>query len=141
MKRLRLVGLGIHLAVAGGRAARIRLALMAIGFAVGASLLLGALSLVPASRTHDDRQNGRYGTLLTAARDRHAPDTMLAWQTSQRYGDLDIQVWALRPQGDAPVPRGLDRVPGPGQVFASPALAEVMRGPDGPALRRRFHGT
>lgn len=141
MKGLRLVWLGLRLAVAGGRAAWVRLVLMGIGFAVGSSLLLGALSLVPASRTHDYRQYGRYGTLLSAPKDRHAPNTLLAWQTAQRFGNLDIEVWALHPQGDAPVPPGLGRIPAPGQVIASPALAELMRGRDGPALARRFHGT
>ena len=53
MKRLRLVGLGIRLAVAGGRPAWIRIGLMSLGFTVGASLLLGAASILPALNAKD----------------------------------------------------------------------------------------
>ena len=48
MNRLRLLGYGARLAVAGGRATRVRIALMAGGIAIGVAMLLALFSVLPA---------------------------------------------------------------------------------------------
>lgn len=124
MKRLRLLGLGMKLAVAGGRPAWTRLLLMAAGFAVGSSLLLVAMSIVPAIEARDDREMSLYGT---SAADRDEDDIALVWWTTERYGDSAVQTLWIEAAGNAPVPRGLSRVPGPGEAYVSDAVLE--RGP------------
>ena len=139
MIRVRFLGLGARLAAAGGRPAWIRLGLMSVGFALGCGLLIGSLSIVPAVDRNDDRYLVRFGDQLGGP-GRDAPDVVLAWASRHRYGDLDLQVWVLEPRGAAPLPPGLERIPEPGELFASPALAEEFEGPDGAALERRLHG-
>ncbi len=138
MKRSRLIGLGLRLAVAGGRPAWVRLALMSLGFALGCGLLLAALSVVPASQNRDARYAVRYGQQVSPRRFRE-DGGLLLWYSRQRYGEAFVEAWAVQPHGDAPVPAGLDRIPDPGQMAVSPALAEVLAGPDGPRLEARFH--
>jgi hypothetical protein len=130
-----LGALGVRIATAG-RSALARLALMVLGFAVGASVLIAALSIVPASRNHDARESGRVGSLAMGRGNR---DMLFAWPTTQRWYDQEIGVWALAAHGAAAVPLGVDRAPEPGEAFVSPALAELMKGAAGPDLERRFH--
>ncbi len=134
MKRLRLVRRGAGLATAGGRPAWIRLGLMAVGFAVGGALLLGAMSIVPAVHARDVRQFQQYAQ----GRGRHTANTLAVWGTPQAYGSLDIDAQTARAIGIAPVPPGLPRAPVPGEIFASPRLVSLWSGPVGSALERRL---
>lgn len=134
MKRLRLIGLGLRLATAGGRAAWVRLAMMTIGFAVGSALLLSAASIVPALHARDARRD------VTATWTRGSTGYLLMWSIPQAYGDVDISGSAVEGVGDAPVPPGLPHMPRPGEIFVSERLAESWSGPLGAALEDRLHG-
>jgi FtsX-like permease family len=134
VRRLRLTQLGVGLAVAGGRPAWIRLGLMAVGFAVGGAMLLGAMSIVPAMHARDVRQFQQYAR----GKDRPTPDSLAMWYTPQAYGSLDIDAQTVRAIGDAPVPPGLARVPGAGELFVSPRLLSLWAGPLGSTLERRL---
>jgi len=138
MRTLRLVGLGIRLAVGGGRAAVIRLALMSFGFAVGMTMLFGALSVSPALRVYDERTNAQYG--VAGAAHGHGSDVTLRWWIDTRFKGRPVTAVAVEPVGDAPLPPGLTRFPGPGEVFVSPALGSVLRGSEGPLLQPRIPG-
>lgn len=140
MKRVRLIGLGLRLAVAGGRPAWVRLTLMGFGFAVGCALLLGAMSIVPASQTRDARQFVRYPDQRLTRRQVEEEGALLTWVKTQRFDDLTIAAWAVEAHGQAPVPPGIDRIPDPGEIYASPKLAEVLDGPNGSALATQLHG-
>ncbi len=131
------MGLGARLATAGGRPAWIRLGLMALGFAVGSGLLLSAMSIVPALGARDERESARYGDQVNPKR---ADDALLLWAVNHRYGDLTFDLWAVDAIGDAPVPLGLERVPLPGEIVVTPALAERWHGATAAALERRLHG-
>jgi hypothetical protein len=135
VKRLRLIWLGLGLASAGGRPAWIRLGLMACGFSIGAALLLSAMSIVPALHARDVRrsQTGSIGN----SRERNA---LLVWYTPQAYADVRIETRVVQPIGDAPVPPGLQRVPGPGEIFVSDGLFALWNGPLGSTLEHRLHG-
>jgi predicted lysophospholipase L1 biosynthesis ABC-type transport system permease subunit len=108
---------------------------MAAGFTVGAALLFGALSLVPASRNHDARESDRAGIVTL---EKHQNNVLLIWPTSQRWRGRDITLWAVAARGAAPAPRGVERMPVPGEAFVSPALAELMQAPHGEELGERF---
>jgi predicted lysophospholipase L1 biosynthesis ABC-type transport system permease subunit len=135
MKRLRLLGLGAKLATAGGRPSWIRLTLMAVGFMVGSALLLSAASIVPALHALDVRRDSIYGIEVGP----RAHNALRVWGIPQSFGDLDVRTSVVEPIGKAPVPPGLSRVPGPGEIFASGRLAEMWSS-IGPAMEQRLQG-
>lgn len=135
MKRLRLLGLGARLATAGGRAAWIRLGLIAIGFALGSALLLSASSIVPGVHARDVRRDA----IDTIGVSGHPHGAILAWAAPQSFGDLEIHATVVQPVGDAPIPPGLPRVPAPGELFVSERIAS-MWSTLGPAIETRLEG-
>jgi len=130
--------LGIRMAFAGGREAAARMALMAIGVAVGVVLILLSLTGLPIMQTHIDRLAWHRTDEASPAT---APDPALWIAVTDRYAGHDVirvHVAALGPR--PPVPPGIDRLPGPGEVFVSPALEELMRSVPDDQLRNRFPG-
>jgi hypothetical protein len=121
MKRLRLLGLGARLAIAGGRPAWIRLGLMSAGFMLGSALLLSAASIVPALHARDVRADSIYGTEVGP----HAKRSLRVWGRPQSFGNLDVDTSVVQPVGNAPIPPGLPRVPAPGEMFVSERLAAM----------------
>ena len=138
MRSLRLLGLGMKLSIAGGRRAVVRLLLMSIGLAVGVMLLLGALSVPPALSAYDLREGVRYGTADQDAQG--VSDATLRWWLGTTFEGRQVQTYAVEAVGQAPVPVGIPRLPGPGEVFASPALASLLSSSDGELLRPRVPG-
>ncbi len=138
MKISSLSALGIRLALSG-RNALPRLGLMAFGFTLGASLLFGALSLVPASRNHDAREFRTGDIVAAGAQAKRQDDVLAVWPTRQRWRGNDVTVWAVAARGAAPLPRGVSNVPAPGEAIVSPALARLIEGPNGHELDRRLH--
>jgi hypothetical protein len=130
--------LGIRIAFAGGRESLARNALMAAGVAVGVLLLLFTLTAMPVLQRHIDRLAWHR---TTAASPPTAPDPALWLAVTDRYAGRDVirvHVAALGPR--PPVPPGVDRLPGPGEVVVSPALAELLRTVPDDQLRDRFPG-
>lgn len=129
------IRLGLRLAFAGGVT---RMAMMACGIGAGVVLLLFALTAMPALQGRIDRYAWHRTDAATPA---SAPDPALWLPATDRYAGRNlvrIQVAALGPR--TPVPPGVDRLPGPGEVVLSPALADLLRtGPD-ETLRARFPG-
>ena len=134
MKRLRLLGIGAKLATAGGSSAWVRLGLISIGFMIGSALLLLAASIVPGVHASDVRKKSLYGT----EGDAHTRDALRVWYMTQSFGDADIRTSVVEPVGNAPIPPGLSRVPGPGEIFASERVA-AMWPTIGTEIERRLH--
>lgn len=129
---------GMRIVFAGGRESLARNALMAAGVAVGVVLLLFTLTAMPVLQRHIDRLAWHR---TTEASPPTAPDPALWLAVTDRYGGWDVvrvHVAALGPR--PPVPPGVDRLPGPGEVVVSPALAELMRTVPDDQLRNRFPG-
>jgi hypothetical protein len=130
--------LGIRIALAGGRESAARMALLAVGVAVGVGLLLFTLTAMPVLQRHIDRLAWHR---TTEASPPTAPDPALWLAVTDRYAGRDVirvHVAALGPR--PPVPPGVDRLPGPGEVVVSPALGELMRTVPDDQLRNRFPG-
>jgi hypothetical protein len=142
-----MIRLGLRLTFNGGREAAVRLVLIAIAVAVGVALLLTTLASLNAVTA----QNARYGWLETGYTGSNAPAvtsatgtrTDLLWWTlradyfrGRQVGRVDLA--ATGP--DSPVPPGIATLPGPGQYYASPALAELLRDTPTPELGDRFPG-
>jgi len=135
MNRLRELGLSIRLATAGGRSAWTRLALVAIGFAVGSALLLAAASIAPGVHALDERR--AIDETITAGR--NGADALRVWDLPESFGDLDVSTRVVVPIGDGVIPPGLPRIPRPGELFASERLTSMWPSL-GPAIEGRLDG-
>ena len=118
-----MIELGLRLAVSS-RAARLRLALVAVGVATGTVFLLGALGYMNAR----DAMNQRVATResLTAGPP-HGPGILWAWSpvTSPR-GDVAYTLFRTAPgTGPQPAPLGAPSMPAPGSAYVSPAVVSV----------------
>jgi hypothetical protein len=136
-----VIRLGLRLAVAGGRAAIARLAIIAAAVAIGVGLLLSALAGITAVQ----RQDAGYAWLnsaVTAAASGPQAEDPAWWSLREDYFDghsiARIDVASTGPHG--PVPPGLSAMPGPGEYAVSPALAELLASTPTGQLGDRFPG-
>ena len=131
------IGLGIRLALGGGRQGLTRLLLTAAGVAVGVALLIGGLGLAPALQTRHGRELAREPIFA----DHEVHTNYAAWlSTNDRIGSRDLLRITVGGVGSAPVPPGLPRLPEPGELVVSPALASVLDTPLGRIARQRMPG-
>ena len=137
-----MIRLGLRLSLQSGREALIRLLLTTAAVGIGAALLFCVLADYHAFQVSNNRQcwectqgPGSNGTVT------RAPGAEL-WQTSADYFQGQtierLDVAALGPH--APLPPGLSRLPGPGQYYASPALAALLRTVPRDELGDRYPG-
>ncbi len=117
--------LGAGLALSGGRT---RLALTAVGVGLGVALLLVAAS-VPSMLDGRRHRN--------AARDDaplgHSAGPLQVADADTSFRGDDIRGRLLK--GTGPVPPGVARLPKPGELVVSPALARLLASRDGALLR------
>lgn len=133
------LALGARLARSGGRGARSRLLLTALGVALGVALLLGAASLPQLISARDARTAARSDLQFTDMPQRAGAETLLVADVHDRFRGADVRGRILRAEGPrAPAPPGLRRLPADGELFVSPALAELLRSDDGALLRERL---
>ena len=130
--------LGLRLAVAGGRESLLRLAVTAFGVAVGVVLLLLCLTGQSAEQGRAERSGWQSADPDTPAT---APDPALFLTvTDYHEGSAMIcgYVAALGPR--PPVPPGLERLPGPGEVAVSPAMRRLLVSTPDDELDDRYPG-
>jgi hypothetical protein len=137
-----MIRLPARISFAGGAEAITRLVATALGLALGVSLLYAAAAL-PALHAHDVRAGWR----ATSAHNRRpaqdgATTDPLLWrfQDDLFHGRALIRVDVAAEGPHAPVPPGLTRLPGPGQLAVSPALARLLQTTDPALLGDRFGG-
>lgn len=130
-----MIRLGVRLTLAGGREAAVRLAVMAGAVALGVWLLLSTLAGVNAV----DAQFARFAALSPQTSTADGP---LWWAERNDYFDgraitrIDLATAGV----GAPVPQGLPRLPGPGEYYVSPALADLIAATPADQLGSRFPG-
>jgi hypothetical protein len=138
-----MIRLGLRLTVNGGREAVVRLVLLVAAVGLGVGLLLIAVSGINAVNS----QNGRYAWLSTGASAKvagaaHAAADPLWWLLradrfdGQTIGRVDVA--ATGPT--SPVPPGIKHLPGPGEYYASPALAKLLASTPANQLGDRYPG-
>jgi FtsX-like permease family len=138
--------LGLRLAVAGGRESLVRLALTAVGVAVGGTLLLLALTAQSAAKGRAVRmawQDSATAVATAEIADPPADSTnpALFLAVSDYYdGTPMTRAYVAALGADPPVPPGLDRLPGPGEVAASPAMRRLLASTPDDQLDDRFPG-
>jgi hypothetical protein len=133
---------GLQLSLRSGREALIRLILTTVAVGVGAALLFCVLADYHAFQASNNRQCWECTQgVPTSGQAQPAPGAEL-WTTSADYFEGQtierLDVAALGPH--APLPPGISRLPGPGQYYASPALATLLRTVPRDELGDRYPG-
>lgn len=135
-----MIAFALRLAMSGGREALARLAMIAAAVALGVGLLLSTF----ASMNAVERTNQRQVWLDTGAAgrsDRASVDPLWWWPHGDYYDGkslTEVDVAATGPT--SPVPPGLTHLPAPGEYYASPALAKLIRDTPADQLGDRFPG-
>ena len=153
-----MIGLGLRLAISG-REAVIRLVVLTAAVGLGTGLLLIAVSGINAVNS----QNDRYAWFLTGnpgvpsgfanppvkSREGITPETSgstaagpLWWLLRDDIfdGQVIYRVDVAVTGPSSPVPPGIPRDPGPGQYYASPALAALLETAPASELGDRYPG-
>ncbi|MBO4272980.1 FtsX-like permease family protein [Microbispora triticiradicis] len=139
-----MIRLGLRLWLSSGREAAARLALIVVGVAAGVAVLLATLSLFNAFQATDGRPcwecttgSAPSGWALDATADGALWNYHEDFYRGRTIRRLDAAALGTR----APVVPGLSRMPGPGQYYASPALAGLLDSAPREELAARFPGT
>jgi hypothetical protein len=139
-----VIGLGLRMAVSGGREAVVRLVIVALAVGIGVGLLLTVIAAVNAVGV----QNDHYAWLDTGARAASgrataatSRDPLWALFTADLFDGQGIYRADVAATGPtSPVPPGIPRDPGPGQYYISPALAALLRSAPADELAGRYPG-
>ncbi|WP_449064478.1 FtsX-like permease family protein [Planomonospora algeriensis] len=129
------LGLGWRLLRAGGRRGLLGAALTAVAVTVCTALLLFAVSANLAFEGRGDREAWR-NPVPAQGRAVAVQSVRVDYVRDERITVVELA--ALEP--GAPPPPGLDRFPAPGEVWLSPALAELARELPADQLADRFAG-
>ncbi|WP_436492652.1 FtsX-like permease family protein [Actinokineospora sp. HUAS TT18] len=127
--------IGVRLAVGGGRTSIARLALSAVGIGIAVAVLLLAASVDPMIQARQDRESA--ATANATPVEGVAPLRAVGWSTD--FKTVGISVSTMYATGStSPVPPGIPAVPGPGEMYVSPALADLLAADGSAELRERF---
>ena len=134
-----MISLGLRLSLRTGRQGVVRLAVTAVAVGIGVTLLLSVLALFHAWQTSVDRPCWEC-TGPTAANAATPPT--LEWRRHDDVwrGTPIVRVDVATLTTDPPTIPGLDRLPGPGEYAASPALARLIASEPADMLAARFPG-
>jgi FtsX-like permease family len=138
-----MIPLGLRLAVSGGREAVTRLVILAVAVGLGVGLLLTAVAATNAVTTWNNRHAWWYtGTSSVSPGPATAGTAPLWWHpSSDLFDGQNINRFDVAATGaSSPVPPGIPRDPAPGQYYASPALAALLRTTTANQLADRYPG-
>lgn len=132
--------LGLRLAAAGGSESRFRLAVTALGVGIGVTLFLLALTAQSAVEGRAERSGWLSATGDTADDPQAGDPAVFLAVTDYHQGRPMTRAHVAAMGPDAPVPPGLDRLPGPGEVAVSPALRRLLDTLPDDRMADRFPG-
>ncbi|MFF0202311.1 ABC transporter permease [Streptomyces sp. NPDC005017] len=134
------LALGVRFAFTGGREGWIRTLLTAVGVGLGVAVLLLTTSVPNALSAREERGDARLDYAFGQTEDpKKADDTLLVWRDETSFRDQDIRGRVLEPEGPrAPLPPGLEKFPGVGEMVVSPALKRLLESDEGRLLRERM---
>ncbi|MER5418101.1 FtsX-like permease family protein [Streptomyces virginiae] len=131
--------LGIRFAVGGGKESWARTLLTAVGVGLGVTLLFMASALPAIMDSRTAREAARDDMMYMDSGLKPSTNTLLITAAGTIFHDDQIRGRLLKPEGfSAPVPPGLNKLPGPGEMAASPQLARVLAAPGNQLLRERL---
>jgi hypothetical protein len=135
------LALGARLVVSGGREGWIRTALTTVGVGLGVAMLLVAASVPAMLTARDDRMAARDDMPIGVGQPPRGDSTVLLRYNETIFRGHSVRGRIVQADGANPVlPPGLSRLPRPGELIVSPALADLLASPDGALLRPRLVG-
>ena len=138
-----MIPLGLRLVISGGREAVIRLVVLAVAVGLGVGLLLTVVAAANAVSTWNNRHAWFLtGTEFVLPGPATAGIAPLWWHPiGDTFNSQNIYRFDVAATGaSSPVPPGILRDPGPGQYYASPALAALLRSTPAAELADRYPG-
>src|SRR5690349_19773309 len=136
-----MIPLGLRLVISG-REALTRLAVLAVAVGLGVGLLLTAVAAANAAVTWNNRHAWYWTGTAWVPPGPATGTALLCWHpggdtfNGQPITRFDVAATG----GSSPVPPGIPRDPGPGQYYASPALAALLRATPANQLAGRYPG-
>jgi hypothetical protein len=138
-----VIPLGLRLVVSGGREAVTRFLVLAAAVGLGVGLLLTVVAATNAVSTWNNRHAWFLtGTAFVPPGPATAGIAPLWWHPlGDTFDSQNIYRFDVAATGtSSPVPPGILRDPGPGQYYASPALAALLRSTPADQLAGRYPG-
>ncbi len=133
------LAMGARFAVTGGREGWVRMTLTAVGVGLGVALLLLCTAMPNVLASRDKVEDARYADVYSRKIPPKADNTLLIADVGTTWHDDDIQGRLVEPEGRrAPLPPGVDRFPGKGEMVVSPALKDLLDSDDAKLLRERL---
>ncbi|HEX9064724.1 MAG TPA: FtsX-like permease family protein [Streptosporangiaceae bacterium] len=134
--------LGLRLTLRSGREPFARLVVTAVAVAIGVAIMLAVLADFHAFTASNNRPSWQSTVGRSLTSNYATATTSDLWNYSDdiyQGRTIDrLDVAGLGPH--APVPPGISHLPGPGQYYASPALAALLRSTPAGELGNRFPG-
>ena len=137
-----MIRFGLRLTLGSGREAALRVLVVAAAVALGVGLLLVALAGVNGLNSQTERGAWLDTSAQTLPPTSGGSASPLWWLLGvDQFGDQAIDRVDVAATGPgAPVPPGIPHLPGPGEFYASPALAKLLRSVPTDELRGRYPG-
>ena len=137
-----MIPLGLRLVVNGGREAITRLVILTVAVGLGVGLLLSALAATNAVSAWSSRYAWQWtGTVSVPAGPASGVDPLWWHPSGDTFNGQQISRYDVAATGaSSPVPPGIPRDPAPGQYYASPALAALLRATPAGQLADRYPG-
>ena len=137
-----MIPLGLRLVVNGGREAITRLVILTVAVGLGVGLLLSALAATNAVSAWSSRYAWQWtGTVSVPAGPASGVDPLWWHPSGDTFNGQQISRYDVAATGaSSPVPVGIPRDPAPGQYYASPALAALLRATPAGQLADRYPG-
>jgi hypothetical protein len=137
-----VIPLGLRLVISGGREAVTRLVILAIAVGLGVGLLLTAVAATNAVSTWNARHAWFWTGNTSVAAGPAAGVAPLWWHPAGDifHGQTISRFEVAATGASSPVPPGITHDPGPGQYYASPALAALLRSTPADQLANRYPG-
>ena len=138
-----MIWLSLRLVISGGREAVTRLVVLAVAVGLGVGLLLTAVAATNAALTWNNRHAWFWtGTSSVPAGPTTGGTAPLWWHPGgDTYDGQTISRFDVAATGpSSPAPPGIPHDPGPGQYYASPALAALLRSAPADQLAGRYPG-
>jgi hypothetical protein len=134
--------LGLRLVVNGGREAITRLVILTVAVGLGVGLLLSALAATNAVTAWSSRYAWQWTGTVSVPAGPTSGVAPLWWHPSgDTFDGQQISRYDVAATGpSSPVPPGIPHDPAPGQYYASPALAALLRATPADELANRYPG-
>ncbi|WP_327698579.1 ABC transporter permease [Streptomyces sp. NBC_00459] len=133
------LAMGARFGVTGGREGWVRMTLTAVGVGLGVALLLLCTAMPNVIASRNKVEDARYVNVYSQTVSSKADNTLLIAAADTTWHDDDIRGRIVEPEGRrAPLPPGVDRFPGKGEMVVSPALKDLLDSDDAKLLRERL---